>query len=308
MSLQHEITAFAGWNRNLKISNGACELIITLEVGPRLLHFAPPGGQSVFKLFDEQLGQSGEAGWQSRGGHRLWLGPEAFPFSYFADNGFVDHTIWPNGAVTLSTPPEPSGFQKQMDVTMDEKAAKVRVNHRIINAGEKAGRVAAWMLSVMAPGGVCLMPQPMSKAHPGLGPGDFAPDRTMVLWPFTDLSDGRWFLGKQFWTLRQDENLGATKMGLNNGMPWAAYFLNGTLFAKKFPHEPHGIYPDRNSNFEAFSNEEMLEIETLGPIHTLEPGESLEQVEEWELFTGVPAFDARDDASIGAALGSVGLV
>ena len=309
MAIKNEVVPFGGWENNLKISNDVAELIITLDVGPRVLHFAPKNGTNVFKVFQDQLGGSGEDGWQSRGGHRLWLAPEGFPFSYYPDNDPVDYEQFPNGGVILTSPDEmPQGFTKQMDVTLDPTAAKVRVAHRLINVVDETQQVSAWMLSVMAPGGVAIMPQPPAKNHPGHGPGDFKPDRSLVLWPFTDLSDDRYHLGRRFFTLRQDASRGATKLGLNMAMPWAAYWNAGTLFVNRFTIEGGETYPDRNSPFEAFTNEDMLEIETLGPLTTLGPGKVLEAVEEWELFTGIPAFDPKDDDDIARALAGTGLV
>jgi hypothetical protein len=49
-----EYLSFAGWERNLKLSNGIVEVIITLEVGPRIISYRPVEGRSVFKLVDEE--------------------------------------------------------------------------------------------------------------------------------------------------------------------------------------------------------------------------------------------------------------
>lgn len=99
--LTHEIVSLGAWENNLKISNEVAEILITLDVGPRILAFAPLGGENVFKVFDEQVGGTGEELWQSRGGHRLWIAPESFPFSYYPDNDPVESQVFPNGAVTL---------------------------------------------------------------------------------------------------------------------------------------------------------------------------------------------------------------
>lgn len=306
--LNHEIVSLGGWENNLKISNGAAELLITLDVGPRILSFAPVGGENVFKIFDEQVGGTNEELWQSRGGHRLWIAPESFPFSYYPDNDPVESQVFPNGAVTLVALDEmPQGFQKQMDVQLDPEKAKVRIVHRLINIVDQPQEVAAWMLSVMAPGGIEIIPQPPLGSHPGMGPGDFTANRTIVLWPFTNLADGRYHFGPKYITLKQDPTKPATKLGLNHAGGWVGYWLNGTLFVKRFTLDAKATYPDRNCNFETFTNEDILEVETLGPLTKLEPGGVLEAVEEWELYTNVPEFDPTDDDSIEDALKTVGL-
>ena len=309
MAITHQIIAFGGWKNNLHLQNGACELLITLDVGPRILKFAPRGGDNVFKIIENQLGGTEEELWQSRGGHRLWIAPESFPFSYYPDNFEVDYQIYPNGGVILTAPDEmPQGFTKQIEVSLDPERAKVRVVHRLTNVVDEAQEVAAWMLSVMEAGGIEIIPQPPMKPHPGFGPGDFTADRTLVMWPFTDLSDGRYYFGPKFITVKQHESLGATKIGLNHSAGWVGYYLDGTLFVKRFSLDAKATYPDRNCNFETFTNEDILEIETLGPLTKLAPGGVLEAIEEWELFTGIPEFDHRDDDSIEAALAGTGLV
>lgn len=308
MALKHEIVALGDWKNNLAITNDACELLITLDVGPRILSFAPRGGRNVFKIADEHLGGSGEEVWKSRGGHRLWLAPESYPFSYYPDNTPVEHTVHPNGAVTLVAEDEmPQGFSKQMDVSVDPTRARVRINHRLVNVVDETQTVAPWMLSVMDAGGTAIVPQPQARAHPGMGPGDFAPDRTLILWPFTDLSDPRFYLGQKFWTVQQTASGTATKIGLNSPVQWAAYFLDGTLFVKRWSFDKTATYPDKNSAFELYTDASILELETLAPLCDLKPGGVVEAVEEWELFEDVAEFDPRDDDAIADMIQSVGL-
>lgn len=309
MAITHQIIAFGGWKNNLHLQNGACELLITLDVGPRILKFAPRGGDNVFKIFDEQLGGVEEELWQSRGGHRLWIAPESFPFTYAPDNFEVDYQVYPNGGAIVTAPDEmPQGFSKQIEVSLHPELARVRVVHRLTNIVDEPQKVAAWMLSVMAAGGIEIIPQPRVSPHPGMGPGDFAPDRTLVLWPFTDLSDPRFHFGTRFISVKHDASLGANKFGLGHAGGWAAYYLDGTLFVKHFSLDAKTTYPDRGCNFETFTNEEMTEIETLGPLTELKPGGVLEAIEEWELFSDIPEFDSKDDDSIARALAGTGLV
>jgi len=58
---------------------------------------------------------------------------------------------------------------------------------------------------------------------------------------------------------------------------------------------PHAQYPDFGCNFELFTNAEFLELETLGPVVTLQPGQATHHTEHWWLFDGVPSIDTEDD-------------
>ena len=80
---------FAGWPHNLRLCNGTVELISTLDVGPRILSCAQPGGTNPFKQYAEQAGGVGEPIWRNRGGHRLWIAPESLDLTYHPDNAPV---------------------------------------------------------------------------------------------------------------------------------------------------------------------------------------------------------------------------
>ncbi|MBW3637680.1 MAG: hypothetical protein KY445_14640 [Armatimonadetes bacterium] len=77
MAITHQIVALGDWKNNLHLQNDGCELLITLDVGPRILKFGPRGGQSVFKIFGVHLGGTEGALWPCRGGPRVWLAPES---------------------------------------------------------------------------------------------------------------------------------------------------------------------------------------------------------------------------------------
>ena len=46
-----EKTNFKGWPNSYRITNGEIELIVTTDVGPRVMHYGFVGGRNVFKEF-----------------------------------------------------------------------------------------------------------------------------------------------------------------------------------------------------------------------------------------------------------------
>lgn len=299
MSVTIDVVPFGGWARNLRLRNEAAELLITLEVGPRILHFARRGGPSVLHRSERDAGGAGEAEFKGRGGHRLWLGPEAVPFTYFPDNRPVACEVLGEGLVRVTAPPEETtGFQKEIDVALDEAAPRVTLVHRVYNREARPQLVAPWALSVMAPGGLAIVPQPPLGAHPR----DLLPDRRLVLWPYTDLSDARIRLGRRFFTLRQEPGRPPAKLGLLHQEGWVAYLLQRTLFVKWLPCDPLATYPDLGCNCELFTDGEMLEVESLGPLRTLQPGEAVEHGERWELYDDVAVGEGADEEALAAAL------
>ena len=95
--------------------------------------------------------------------------------------------------------------------------------------------------------------------------------------------------------LRQDAKKGPTKIGLGHPVPWVAYWNQGTLFVKRFRHHEWAKYPDLGTSYQTFSNEDMLEMETVGALCTLGPGQSAELDETWELYTDVPPLKTESD-------------
>jgi len=208
-----------------------------------------------------------------------------------------------------SAPDSAYGLQKEIDVRLERQGSRVTVIHRLKNIGTAPTELAPWSLSVMAPGGIEIIPQPPKKPHPGSpknarSASDFAPNQLLRLWPFSDLADPRLQLGHKYITLRQDAHRGPTKLGLAHQMEWVGYLNGGTLFVKRFEYHSDKSYPDQGCNFETFTNEEMLEVESLGPLVRLAPGQAVEHTERWELFASVgPVTDeASIDTQVGARL------
>lgn len=287
---------FGGWKKCLWLINDTVELVITLEVGPRIIRYALKNGKNVMCEHTEDMGKKGEDFWRIYGGHRLWHSPEASPRSYPADNFPVEYSRDEN-TVTLTPPPEDyARVQKRLTVTLEENSAAVTVEHRITNLSPWTVELAAWALTVLAPGGLEIMPEP--ERYQAL-----LPDRSLILWPYTSLNDDRIYWGKRYITLRQDAKAETpVKFGLSNAGGWAAYFVNGCLFCKRYTVTPDGVYPDFGASFETYTNDFMLECESLSPLQKLQPDETVLHTEHWSLSAAAMP-DARDEAAIAKALG-----
>jgi len=280
--LTPKIAPHAGWDRNLHFANEHLELVATLDVGPRILHLSTPGGQNVFKTYTHELGGRGETEWMIRGGHRFWIAPEDLERTYHRDNHPVEHTQnLATGEVVIESTQETGGrIQKTLGITVAPDAPRVTVRHTARNIDSVPLEFSVWALSVMAPGGIEIIPQPPLGEHPR----DLLPNRSMILWPYTDLSDPRWRIGRDFFTLSQRPGLPPAKIGLAHRMRWVAYALGHSLFVKTFEYLEGEIYPDGGCNFETFTNSDMLEIESLAPLKTLAPGEEFTHIEHWSLL------------------------
>jgi hypothetical protein len=168
----------------------------------------------------------------------------------------------------------------------------VTVYHRIANRSLFPLEFAPWALTMMAQGGMAVTGFPPRGHHPA----NLEATNPLVMWAYTDLSDPRWKFTKKYLTLRQDPNNSeAQKLGMFNPDTWGAYLLNGEAFVKRTSANPASTYTDFGCSFETFTNNEFLEMETLGPMTKVQPGQTVEHVERWGLFKNVKPSALTDD-------------
>jgi len=277
-----EKQAYGGWPNCLRLSDGKTELVVTTDVGPRVIRLARVGGPNLFKEFDEQMGRTGDRAWNIYGGHRFWIAPELKALTYVTDNVPVPWT-WNGRELRLTQRPDrPSGLQKEMRIRLENGA--VRVEHVLTHRGRKAVTVAPWSLSVMAPGGVAILPQEAYGCHTE----NLLPARPLVMWKYTNMADPRWTWGERYVQLRQDvRNTRPQKAGFGSTPAWMAYALPHATFVKRHTFDPKATYADMGCNAEIFTNENFLELESLGALVSLKPGAKARHVETWRVFPSV---------------------
>jgi hypothetical protein len=279
-----ETVEWGGWPNCRRMSNGHVELILTADVGPRIIRYGHVGGPNVFLEIPSQLGGGGEAEFRPRGGHRLWSAPEQFPRTYYPDNEPVE--IAQEGGMLSATAPaeRTTGLRKRLLVRMAGGGSAVNVVHSIENTLAWPIEVSAWALTMMAPGGVGVSGFPPRGTHPEM----LAPSNPLVMWAFTDLTDPRWSFTRRHLVLRHDASIPSpTKLGHFNPRTWGAYLNACTLFIKRSDGHAGKPYPDLGCSYETFANGDTLELETLSPLTRLEPGARLEHVERWSLHGGI---------------------
>ena len=180
-----EIISYRGWGNTLRLANNDIELLVTTDVGPRILVYKTPLGENVLKTFDDQLGSSGEQDWRIRGGHRLWLAPEDAVLSYHLDNGPAPwrYDTFSGEVVVESIQERPQRIRKTLGILSAAQGSRVSLRHTVVNEGDQPVTLAVWALTVMQPQGVEIIPQPPLGEHPR----DLVPNRSIVLWTYPRL-------------------------------------------------------------------------------------------------------------------------
>jgi len=276
----YEKINYGGWPNCIRLSNDEVELIVTTDIGPRIIRFGYINEQNFFYLSPEDSGRTGGGDWRIYGGHRLWHAPEAKPRSYYPDNDPVNYTYTDHSIKLIQAKETTTGIVKEMEITLSEHKNQVTVLHRLVNQNLWDLELTPWSISAMAPGGLAIIPQ-----EP-FGEGDdyLLPARPLVLWQYTKMNDTRWIWGDKYIQAKQDPaKTSEQKIGVLNKQGWAAYLLNGSLFIKQFAFDPTILYPDFNCNNEIYINGDFLEIESLGPLTKIQAQGTIEHTEHWLL-------------------------
>lgn len=289
--LHIEEIPFGGWSKNCLISNGQIEVVVTKEVGPRIIRLAFVGKPNLFAEIPEEMGLTGGKEWHIFGGHRLWHAPEANPRSYNPDNDPIQFIQTERGGIFTQEVEKLTGIEKEIEIEMDEMENYLRIIHRLKNCNLWEVKLAPWVLSAMAKRGMAIVPQEPYQSWSE----NLLPVRPMVLWGYTRMDDSRWRFGNKYITLKQDpEQKIPNKAGFGNKQGWGAYVCGEYLFLKIAPYQMEAKYPDMGCSFEVYTDHRFLELESLGPLKVLKPQETMEHIEHWFLFQGIKLEDTDE--------------
>ncbi|MCL2839053.1 MAG: DUF4380 domain-containing protein [Oscillospiraceae bacterium] len=297
---------YKNFGRCVEVSNGTIDFVATLDIGPRIIRFGFVGGENAFwedidrvitepePFTDADFGVDKK--WYIYGGHRLWLSPEASPRTYYPEDEPVKYEKIADGTgVRLTPPPQKwTNVQNEIEIAITGDNS-VEIKHFITNIGAYPSEFAIWALSVMAQNGKSVIPMPAWDT--GL-----VSNRQMAIWPYTKMNDERVYWGDKYITLKHDVNVKrAIKFGINSEHGWAAYFNHGNMFVKRFPVDGK-VYPDGGMSYETYANEHFFELESLGELKNVAPGETITHKEQWQLFADVPR-PSDDEGEIAAVVG-----
>ena len=278
-----EQTEFHGW-KALKLTTGQVELILTTDVGPRVISGSLNGGGNLFATLPDHLGGKGEAEFKVRGGHRLFHAPEDPVRTYQPDNAPVEVDILEVGARLTAPVETATGIEKSMTVEAINPTS-FRVTHKLTNRGLWPVNLSPWALSMMRPDGYAVLPFTPRLPHTA---ETLLPTMSLVTWPYTDFTKPSWQMHANFLGIDVTKASGSQKVGLTNFLGWVAYWTPEGTFVKFYKTWPGAIYPDMGSRFETYTCDWMIELESLGPVVELAPqGGSVEHVEYWGFIKGL---------------------
>lgn len=272
---------YKGYGKCIQVSNGIVDLVVTVDVGPRILRYGFVNGKNEFIDDNPSKENVGDSEYIFRGGHRLWHSPERLPRSYIPDNKPVK---WANieGGISVSQEIEPwTQIKKEIDIIVDKSSSKVKIVHRLTNKNAWSVQLSAWAITQAAPGGIEILPQ--ADNDTGL-----LPNRSVALWPYTKMNDSRIYWGDKYIAVRYDPDIkNPLKIGIQDTHKWAAYINQGNMFIKRFGFNSNTDYPDYGVSYETYCNNLFVEMESLSPVAKLDYDQSVTHIENWELIKNV---------------------
>ncbi len=207
--------------------------------------------------------------WMNWGGYKTWLAPQSEWLDPEVQSDEMDNVEWEIVAQTeteleLRGPVISwGGVQLGRRLALEGAGPKVRVQELMFNPGKETRTWAVWA--------VAQFPIPGWATYPPNG------QRKILVPPAQPFhGDQLRFRGDAKW-----------KVGALTAAGWGSYHADSwpAPFRVKFPVQPKRRYPDECS-LETWSNTRpsYMELEWLGPLVTLAPGEGWTFETEWDLF------------------------
>lgn len=254
---------------------------LSADFGPRVLGLSVPGEENLLASTPEARIPTGDGREYSlRGGHRLWYAPERPETSYIPDDFPPRVREVEGGLEFIQEVDLPTGIQKSWQIKIIPGTAKVEIDHSLTNVGEEAFSLAAWAVTMLRPGGVGLLPfQVEQDDEHGLWP-----NRQLLVWPYTDIRSEHLQIFNQGLLVSAGMRAGALKVGAPNPLGFLAYRHGEQLFIKESHYRKGELYPDRGASHQIYCNPSVIELETLGPLIKLGPGEAVRHQEIWQVY------------------------
>jgi hypothetical protein len=239
-----------------------------------------PTGKNLFAETPDFSFPTSYGKYTLRGGHRLWVSPETWDLTYAEENPIIQCGAGRNQLSLKQVGLAPAKISKEIHIDLDPATPVVQVKQIVRNDSDTDIEIAAWGLSMMAPGGSVIVPvRNQESARTGL-----LPDRALILWPYASLNDRRLDLQDDSIMLHSNTTDDPFKLGLRSPLARLVYLKDGIAFEKHTYFDSQAAYPDFGCNLEVYTNQNFVELEVLSGIQKVAPGGEIELREEWKVY------------------------
>jgi hypothetical protein len=263
----------------LRIANGALEVDVLTTAGPRIVGVRRAGSATNL------LAETPDLGWETAfgryellGGHRLWFAPEDPERVAVPDSDGLSVEPVGDGLRLIGASEPETGCVRSIEVELHPSLPSMTLRHRVLNGGSRPISLAPWSITQLPLGGVALIPQQRA-----VGGHHTRPNRNLVLWPYSSWDDRRLRIRDGLVTVDAVAGPGL-KVGCLDTTGWVAYVRGGVVVVRRFEPAPDEPHADMGCNVEAYCGSRYLELEILGPLRLLAPGDSATLFERWDIL------------------------
>jgi hypothetical protein len=263
-----------------RLENAHCWVEVLANGGPRVVRLGLRGGPNLFAETSNVSWDGGHGTYELLGGHRFWFAPESDDCSVPDAGGLTLSAIAEaNGpaARLVGAVEAPTGLRKTIDVRLDPDAPVVSLRHILVNEGPRTLELAPWPVTQFRLGGVAVVPLPPADEKPSI-----RPNQLVVLWPYASGTDRRLDIGDHRITVSAHADK-PVKIGCLSAIGIAGYLSDGLLVVLRFDPARAATHADLGCNLEIYCDDLTIELESLGPLVRLAPGDSVMHDERWEI-------------------------
>jgi hypothetical protein len=289
-------TSYHGWQDSWVLKNGKAEVVVVPTIG-RIMQFRLIGQEGVFwenRALDGRKPTPFSSEWTNFGGDKTWPSPQA-DWPAFISRAWPPPQAFDSMPVTavadersliLTSPVDPQyGVRTVRRIQLDHSEPTMTISTTFEKVQGKPVKIGIWVISQLKDPEVVFMPVP----------------------PTSRFSAGYTAFSKEIPpSLRVEKNLLSMKRdsqkeykigGDGNSLIWLGKEC-GLLIDS--PRVADAQYPDEGSSMEIYTNPDPLpyvELETLGPVKELKPGDAISRVNKYTLFrrtSETPAAEVRN--------------
>jgi hypothetical protein len=283
------------WPTRHVLSNDCVRLTLLPCVAGRIIAYERPGEESLFWVNPDEQGRLcpiTPGVWHNYGGHKVWNAPQGawgWPPDPYLDVGGASLEA-PDSltALTVGTPSFKAGIVLSSRVQLDGTGSHVRVEQSMTGVGEREVEWSIWGVTQVKPPDWVVFPvNPRSRFEGGTRSANGK-----------DLSLEEWTVTNGWVWIHTLGDCG--KLGSDSTAGWIAAVRGGQVFLRRFATWPDRRYPHDGDTVEVFTCPAYTEVEVVGPMTRLAPGQRTTFAEDWYLER-LPA-GARDPATLRPAI------
>ncbi|MFY9252585.1 MAG: hypothetical protein WAO83_03965 [Fuerstiella sp.] len=279
-----EIVQYLGYSQAVQLKNENTTVVLCPEVGGRVLEYSLNGKNVLFISDSEKNWKPGDRPESSAG--RFDIGPElVIPRRDVSWSGAWSTEIIGDLHVRLtSQKDEATGVQLVRDFELDAKTPKLLCTQTIVNVSSELKEWCHWSRTFAVGKGVCVIP--LTEA--GISPISRFPNKYVLYEEggLINMKPEDPQVRRHNNTLQIFPTPRKPKLGFDSYAGIIGYAApNDLFFLKRFKTHPNRIYNEAAGLTISvwYPDNQMIELEPIGPRETLKPGESASFTEEWWL-------------------------